>query len=262
MVRHRSAGKDAWRRRRKAEPGNQLGLHRRHDDGAFFSHQWRADRRLTRRIRQTDVGRNREVVEGGEVRRDQGGIGSREARALNSGSTLTGLECASPQDVGYADAEKGNHGPRRMGCHRGAGNGFRRAGAASAKTPAAGAYGRHQEASRQWPRACSRHAAPRPGQVPAVSRARPTDDLPRVWHRGRIRLSPARGQYGARPARRRCWFGCVIAMLKSIECGSTACSASIPISSDFEVVRSEGARICCDFNDLLRWVKKLGAFPA
>jgi len=27
-------------------------------------------------------------------------------------------------------------------------------------------------------------------------------------------------------------------------------------------VRSEGGRISCDFNDLLRWVKKLGAFPA
>jgi hypothetical protein len=28
------------------------------------------------------------------------------------------------------------------------------------------------------------------------------------------------------------------------------------------LVRSEGGRICCDFNDLPRWVKKLGAFPA
>ena len=28
------------------------------------------------------------------------------------------------------------------------------------------------------------------------------------------------------------------------------------------MVRSEGGRIWCGFNDLLRWVKKLGAFPA
>ena len=28
------------------------------------------------------------------------------------------------------------------------------------------------------------------------------------------------------------------------------------------MVRSEGGRVCCDFNDLPRWVKELGAFPA
>jgi len=28
------------------------------------------------------------------------------------------------------------------------------------------------------------------------------------------------------------------------------------------VVRSEGGRICCDFNDLRKWAKSLGAFPA
>jgi predicted metal-binding membrane protein len=36
----------------------------------------------------------------------------------------------------------------------------------------------------------------------------------------------------------------------------------IPAEWLITLVRSEGGRICCDFNDLPRWAKKLGAFPA
>jgi hypothetical protein len=47
----------------------------------------------------------------------------------------------------WADAKKGNHWTRRMGCHGSVGNGAGRARAASTETPTARPYGRYQEDS-------------------------------------------------------------------------------------------------------------------
>src|SRR5258705_4171253 len=45
----------------------------------------------------------------------------------------------------WADAKKGNHWPRRMGCHGSVGNCAGLARAASTETPTARPYGRYQE---------------------------------------------------------------------------------------------------------------------
>jgi hypothetical protein len=44
-------------------------------------------------------------------------------------------------------------------------------------------------------------------------------------------------------------------------CASMSCVSNFNAKHGL-VVRSEGGRICCDINDLPRWVKQLGAFPA
>src|ERR1700684_4426778 len=67
------------------------------------------------------------------------------------------------------DAEKGNYRPRRMGGDGSIGNGACRAGAASSQTPAAGAYGRYQEAFGGRLPARDAHPAYRPGKVQVVS---------------------------------------------------------------------------------------------
>ena len=87
------------------------------------------------------------------------------------------------------DAEKGNYGPRRMGGNGSIGDSTCRAGAASIETPAAGAYGRYQEAAGGGLSAWHAHFAHRPGQVQAISGHGSLDHLSRIRPRGRTKLN-------------------------------------------------------------------------
>src|SRR5258705_8143948 len=64
---------------------------------------------------------------------------SESAEISRDAGPFTGLTRA----LGWADAKKGNHWPRRMGCHGSVGNGAGRARAASTATPTARPYGRY-----------------------------------------------------------------------------------------------------------------------
>src|SRR5205823_2213634 len=80
-----------------------------------------------------------------------------------------------------------------MGCHGGPGDGTGRARAASGKAPAARAYGRSQKAFGRRLPARQRDSASGPGQMPAVSRQRPADDLSRLRPWGWTGLNRASG---------------------------------------------------------------------
>src|ERR1700688_974042 len=76
-----------------------------------------------------------------------------------------------------------------MGGNGSVGNGPCRAGAASTETPAAGAYGRYQEAAGGRLPAWNAHPAYRPGKVQVVSGRRSSDHLSGIWPRGRTKLN-------------------------------------------------------------------------
>src|SRR5712664_2020179 len=95
---------------------------------------------------------------------------------------------ATGKTRGLADAKKGNHGPRRMGCDGSIGNGAGGAGAASGETPTAHSHGRYQEAAGRRLPARNRYPASGPGKVQVVSRPGPADHLSRIRPWGRTRL--------------------------------------------------------------------------